>query len=38
MPRLPDIQRDWGITVVRVMMGIIITAVQISQKSPCRTG
>src|SRR2546425_1022247 len=24
MPRLPEIQRDWGITVVRVMMGIII--------------
>ena len=24
MPRLTDIQRDWGITVVRVMMGIII--------------
>jgi putative oxidoreductase len=24
MPRLPDIQRDWGIAVVRVTMGIIL--------------
>ena len=24
MPRLPELQRDWGITVVRVVMGIIL--------------
>jgi len=24
MPRLPELQREWGITVVRVMMGIIL--------------
>jgi putative oxidoreductase len=24
MPRLPDIQREWGIAVVRVTMGIIL--------------
>src|SRR5262249_31033580 len=24
MPRLPELQRDWGITAVRVVMGIIL--------------
>jgi uncharacterized membrane protein YphA (DoxX/SURF4 family) len=24
MPRLPELQREWGITVVRVVMGIIL--------------